>query len=299
MKKETVFSSHFSALTALFILGNSVMVLPVKGADEYSFLGYLIAIAIAFLLYFAVIPVANRLFADNKSGNLRAYKKILLTIIYLFTAVLAVLYAAETFLSFISFASTLLLKSYPKWVAVLIFLAVIAFFLLRRQEDFLKFTLLAFCFTAAVIVFFFIASVKNLNFNNIVILNIPNFKELLPQIKTYALNPVLPTLLMAVYGNIVFKKARPKDTFWGLGIGFTLLAMCILNSVLLFGAHFAAALDYPYASAVSTVTIGRLFTRLDGFSYFVYFASALAKIIVCLFITRSMLEKANKLKCKD
>ena len=59
MKKETVFSSHFSALTALFILGNGVMVLPVKGADEYSFLGYLISIAIAFLLYFAVIPVTK------------------------------------------------------------------------------------------------------------------------------------------------------------------------------------------------------------------------------------------------
>ena len=39
---------------------------------------------------------------------------------------------------------------------------------------------------------------------------------------------------------------------------------------MLFGPTFAARIEYPYTAAVSTVSVGRLFTRMDYFSYFIY-----------------------------
>ncbi len=295
MKKTAVFTTHSAALTGLFILGNGVIIFPAKNADEYTFLGYILAAAAAFLLYFCLIPLINKLYRADNTSALKTYKKILLAVFYFLTAVFSLWYGVEAFANFTAFASALLLQDFSNWVPVLIFLFTVIFFTSRRQEDFLKFTLLAFCFAAAVIIFFFIASLGNFKFDNIIILNVPKLSEIYPQFKEYFFNPLLPTLLIGIYEACVFEKVRPKATFWGLGLGFILLGMCILNSVLLFGPRLAAILDYPYASAVSTVTIGRLFTRLDGFSYFVYFAAGLTKICVCLFLVWAMLKKTNRL----
>ena len=98
-------------------------------------------------------------------------------------------------------------------------------------------------------------------FDNIIILNVPKLSEIYPQFKEYFFNPLLPTLLIGIYEACVFEKVRPKATFWGLGLGFILLGMCILNSVLLFGPRLAAILDYPYASAVTGTTLTVLRSR--------------------------------------
>lgn len=293
MKRNTVFALHSSALTALFILGNGVVIFPIKGADEYNFLGYIIAGAVAFLLYLCAIPVINRLYAPKVCNKF--YMKLIFTVIYLLTAVFALMLAVNTFMDFTLFAGDVLLHDFPLWVAVLLFLLTVLFFAFRRQEDFLKFALISFCFTAGVIIFFFIASFKRFNFDNIIILNIPDFGEIYPQIKNYIVNPLLSALLIGVYEVCVFKKVRKRNTFWGLGAGLILLGICILSSVLLFGARLSAVLDYPYASAISTVTIGRLFTRLDGFSYFVYFSACLTRITVCLYLVWTMLKRSDSL----
>ena len=294
MKQKTAFTLHTSALTALFILGNGVIIFPTKNADEFNFLGYLITAVTSFLLYLALSPVINRLYTE-KNSNINPYKKYLLAILYFFTAALTLSYAANTFANFILFANSLLLQNYPLWVAALLFLLAIVFFALRRQEDFLKFTLIAFCFAFIIIIFFFLASLKRFDFNNIIILKLPKLKVFLPQLKEYFLNPLLPLLLIAVYESCVFNKVRLKASLSGIVLGVVLLGICILNSVLLFGPRLAAMLDYPYASSVSTVTIGRLFTRLDGFSYFIYFSACLTKITVCLFLVTNLLKKTNKI----
>ena len=70
-----------------------------------------------------------------------------------------------------------------------------------------------------------------------------------------------------------------------------LLGITILNSVLLFGIEFSGVLDYPYSSAGSTVTFGNLFTRMDGFLYFVYLASCIVKCAVGIFVIKKSRNK--------
>lgn len=294
MKNENSFISHSTALASLFILGNGVIIFPLKGANQYTFLAFLVASVLAVLIYFPLIPLINRVYGE-KDKKIKPFKKTLFLIIYSVTALLALRTGATAFWDFSFFASDVLLKDYPNAIAVIIFFITALFFVSCRKEGFLKFCLLAFAVTGAVIAFFFFASLNNFDYENIVILNLPEFKEFYPQIKDYILNPVLSAFLILIYEVCSFKKALPKAIFWGFISGYTLLGLCILNSVLMFGAEFSAGLDFPYASAVSTVTIGRLFTRLDGFSYFVYFSSGIAKTVLCLRLVWEMLKRTDKL----
>ncbi len=290
--KKTIYLSHSVALYSLFILGSAVIQIPSATADEFTFTGYLVTIVIGFLLYLAVIPIANRIFAENKS---LLPSKIPSCIILLAISVAVSFLAADTFTDFTSFVHSEILPDQSPFFSVAIFAATVLFFSLRRQEDILKFALLSFSFIAIAITVFSFLTLHNYNLRNIFIFRLPTVSQLIKQSKPYLLNPVLPSLLLPVYNSLVFKKCRKKEAFIGLGFGFIILGACILSSVLLFGPHLAGTLDFPYAASVSTVTVGRLFTRMDGFSYFIYFASALIQITVCIFIVKGCIEKINKI----
>ena len=99
---------------------------------------------------------------------------------------------------------------------------------------------------------------------------------------------------MPIFLKFFFDDTRTKQGFSGVIIGACLLGMCILSPILLFGAQLSGQLDFPNSYAVSTVTVGRLFTRLDGFAYFVYFVSSVIKITVCISVVRESLKTIDK-----
>ena len=78
----------------------------------------------------------------------------------------------------------------------------------------------------------------------------------------------------------------------GVSGGCGLSALVLLNSVMLFGAELAGKFDYPYSAAISTISVGYLFSRMDGFSYFLGFACALVRIGVCITTVKSLFKKS-------
>ena len=69
------------------------------------------------------------------------------------------------------------------------------------------------------------------------------------------------------------------------------------GAAIVFGSDFAGKLKYPYASAISTVTLGNLFTRMDGFAYLIFFASVIVKITVCIKIIAFCIIKERRFRC--
>ena len=292
MKKQTVFFTHTIALYALFILGNAVITLPQSDADVFTFTGFLAATLSAFILLALFLPLTNKLLTFKESAK-GGFKKCITSLFLFSTALFSLWCAADTFKHFVRFASDIMLSKLPVFFSVLLFIFAVVYFSLRRQEDILKFSLLAFWVVIIIIAFFFIMCIGRYNLRNIFIFKLPSFKIMLSQTKPYFINPVITVIILPVYNVFVFKNKNSKAAFTGLAAGFSLLALCILSSVLLFGASLAGELDYPFVLAVSTVTIGRLFTRLDEFSYFLYFISSLTKINVCTFVTINCLKKIN------
>lgn len=295
MKQNTRFLTHTESLWALFILGNAVITAPVKNTNEFTFLGFIIASVLGVIIYFALLPFAKKLFCKKSETNVKGLLKIPLGFIYLAVAVFGVFCAADTFLDFTKFIKDTVLKDTAVFFIKAIFLGVVVFFCLKRQEDTLKFFLITFWFSLAVILFFLVAIAFKFDLKSISISKFPDFKQIYLQTKPYLLNPVIPTVLLPLYSAAVFGESRSSRSVSGCVLGYFLLGVCILKSVLLFGPALAGRLDYPYALAVSTISIGRLFARLDGFLYYIYFISSLAKITVSIFVASKSVERIKKL----
>lgn len=61
----------------------------------------------------------------------------------------------------------------------------------------------------------------------------------------------------------------------GGGVSVLFALLCLLNVVLVLGGR--TMYQYPYSTAVSTVTAGKLFARLEGFVYFMLYACEAVK----------------------
>jgi hypothetical protein len=166
MRKKTVFFTHSAAAYALYVLGNAVIVMPLSTANEFTFLGYMAACILGFAFFAVAIPLLNRVFLTDtqKSGK---FKKSIICLFYFLTALFALWCGADAFKSFTGFASRVMLNGMSPIFAVGIFFLVVLYFSFRRQEDILKFCLIAFWLVLAVVLFFFVACIARYNLRNI------------------------------------------------------------------------------------------------------------------------------------
>jgi len=265
------YSKHFIALTSLFVLGNGVITAPISNADKYNFLGFLVACVISVAVYYLclILPI-NRL-----------------TVMGIWA--LALYCIADAFITFIRFISQNLLPDTKPFLIALPLILLLLYIGFQKEEMLFKFSLVSFFAAASVVLFFFFSTAKDFNVSNIFINRLPSFNGFLVQLAPYLKSIVLPTVLLCIFARL--NNIRNSVSVWGLAVGFILFGLTILNSVLLFGIELSGVLDYPYSSAGSTVTFGNLFTRMDGFLYFVYLASTIVKCGVGIFTIKKSRER--------
>lgn len=295
MNKITFFS-HTVALSAIFILGSAVITMPIISSDQFTFLAFLLTAVLLVGVYWQFSSLLNKININNSKATF----KILYSVFILFVGIFALFCFAETFLSLIEFVSKIILFQTPKFFVVSIFAAVILFFSLKSMESILKFSLISFVLIAVVIVFFFVAQMDKYELRNIYVFKLPSFTEIITQMKPYLINPLAHGIILPIYLKLEWGKTKCKAGVFGAIIGCALLSLCLLSPILLFGATVSGELQFPFSSAVSTVTVGRLFTRLDGFAYFICFVSALIKCSVCVKVAfKGLLKIRMLLAMKD
>ena len=294
MKNKTSFLSHSVAFSALFVLGDAVIILPLKGADEYTFLGFLAASVIGFLLYLLFLPLSSALFSNTIHTD-PLFKKAFYIIFYILISLVSLFCAAKTFSNFIKFANSVILPEIPLFVITASFILAVIFFFLKGEKSILKFSLIAFAFILIAIIFFTFSTFKDFNFRNIFIFSFPKPKKLYQSSLSYIKNPLCQSFFIPIFLNFHFGKKQNLKAIGGFLCGICVLGVCLLTSLLLFGADFSGKLPFAYSSAISTVTVGRLFTRMDGFAYYIFFSCALVKISLYAFILKGSLKRINLL----
>ena len=144
-----------------------------------------------------------------------------------------------------------------------------------------KFTVIGFIAVVLLFIILIGVSFKNLSLS---LISKPRFN--LPFFETVA--KYLIIIFVASAEALIFqrkggnKKSLLKSTVLGIAIGGALLTLVIANSVLVFGEGYAAEIKFPYTSAVSTFSVGTLFTRLDGFAYFIVLTVNFLKGTLCI-----------------
>ncbi len=275
------FALHSAAISLIFVLGNFIIIFPTAKADEYTFFAFLIS-----LIILAVVFLASAFFWEKikKSDIIYKISVGLVSVFSLFAA-------AKAFRDIANFLAVIVLPRTSRFFIVSLLGAVVIYFSLKKQENTLKFSLLAGVMVLGIIAFFLIAAWGNYNERNIYIFNLPTLANGIEQIKPYVEGPVIEVVLLPLYLSLTVRNYNKKTAFSGAVIGGCILGLCILSCILLFGVETAAALDFPFSSVVSTVSVGRLFTRLDGLVYFVNFICSVIKITICLYIPIASLKK--------
>ncbi len=293
---KTAFLPHITALSAIFILGNGVINFPLTGANEFSFISFLLSAVLLAGIYSAFSFLWNKF---NVTPCSDLFLKCIYTVAILAVGIFALFSSAECFLDLTSFIAKIILPATPKFFIAVLFGWVIIYFSLKPKESLLKFSLVSIVLVTAVVLFFFIAPMDKYDLRNIFIFRLPKLEEVMVQGKPYFINPLLHSIILPVYLKLELGQSKTKQGFLGVVLGSVLLGLCILSPILLFGSNVCGSLEFPFSSAVSTVTVGRLFTRLDGFAYFVYFVCALIKITVCVRVAFMTLRKISKLIDKN
>lgn len=293
MRAEPTYNKHSASLAAIFILGDSIMVLPYATSGRYAVLGFAIAAASAFILYFAALPIARYFLIKPENGNI--FRKAVSAVLLALIAVYALSGAGQTFIRFISYAEKIVLPNNGKFFIAAIFILLTAALATRRHEVILKLSLIFLVFSIITVLLFFLLSAKDFKIENISFYAFPTFKELFKETLPFFSGVALPAVLIPSFEGLFYGRTRKTAGFAGLCIGLLLITLCLLDSLLLFGSELAARLDFPLAAAVSTVTVGSLFTRMDGVIYCLYFATALIKTAVCIKLCYFSVKKVQNL----
>ena len=281
MKEKVNYLRHIICLTALFVIGNAGIIIPFEKSDDTCLYTFIAAAAVFTVIAVILFPLIKRLYCEN-AAEYTGIKKQLTVILYVITVLLMLFTASLCFRDYTDFVSVTILPETPAFIISFIFFICISIFSIQKDSVILKFSVFAFLMSAAAVLIFFAVSLPTSKLENIILLRIPNFKNSLGQFSGQLLKIFLPIFPAIIYSALVIGKQSKKYMTTGLVSGSVIMLIMLLNSLLLFGADMASNLEYPYAAAISTVTIGDLFTRLDGFSYFLFFASCTVKITVLI-----------------
>ena len=126
-------------------------------------------------------------------------------------------------------------------------------------------------------------------------LEIPTSGAILLSLKTLLPKTVLPMIPLVAYcalsapspkGN---QNARPLAV--GVLAGFALMLLCVLQTLLTFGAPYAATLIYPYSRAVRVVSVGQYAFRPEILSYVLDYAASLIRTAICFACMRRLVSR--------
>lgn len=288
MKKINIklpFFSHTISISAFFIIGQFIITLPfINGLNGLT--GFIVSAFLGVLLCFLTMNLIPRIITSKH--------KILKNAILVFVIILSGFTLGRTFICFCNFSTDVLLENASDFVAIILFLLVCFYFSFKRQENVLKFALLSFIYTVVAIAILLFLLFPNFKLQNIDFVNDFNIEEVAKSTITHFINIFLPSFLLIFY-NYSFS-SKNKAVFLGILIAVLILTVCGLSTVLLFGSYFASSVKYPFISAVSTVSVGKLFSRLDAFFYFFYFFACLFRIVVCVFVIKFCFKRIDKCK---
>lgn len=270
MKTKT-FDLHIISAAALSVISSAVVYLP-TAKDKSPVLAMAFAILIGLPLYIFLLKLINK--ADVKNGIV---KKILGAIISIFLIYLS----AKSFHSVADYFHTAVLPKTPVYLILTTLFLLVFYAAVCGGDAVKKFTVIGFVSVAALIVILIIVSFKNLDLS---LVSKPRFN--MPFFETVAKYMVVVFVFSSEVLAFQRKGGSDKDflksTVLGVLLGGILLVIIIANSVLVFGENYSAQIKFPYSYAVSTFSIGTLFTRLDGFAYFIVLMANFLKGALCV-----------------
>ena len=268
MLKSKKLDFHTVCAAAVSVLSTAVVTLPAAN-DKSPILAIPIAFLIGLPIYIVLINLASKVKINN--DVLKKTFSLLLSAFVLYLA-------AKSFHTVADYFSLAVLPKTPILSAffILVFSAAVC-----GGDAVKQFTLLGFLSVAVLIFILAVISFKNLEVS---LISRPKFDgDFFKTVAKY-------TVIIFVFSSEILpfqkkggnSKKFLKSMVLGIGVGALILTMVVANSVLVFGENYSCEMAFPYSFAVSTFSLGTLFTRLDGFAYFIILTLNFLKCALCI-----------------
>lgn len=268
-----------AATVAAFTAANGLISAPYFPMSILPFFAAAVCAAV-------IVAVTQFLFIKITCIGNSFFKKTVYLLISI-SSVAAAVFALREYSRFI-FDDVLVRENYFVIKAILTF--CVYCLAVSKENVIYKFAFLSAVLISAVFVGLFFTSVKTFDAENIKsALVFSDFS--LKETAVYFSKMFLPSLLAAVF--ICEDQKAIKAGLLGTAWAFLLGAVVLLDCILSFSLPLASKLDYPYIDDISTVTVGSLFTRMDGFAYIAFFVCYLIKCGVCVSLCGGMLQNAG------
>ncbi|MBR4909747.1 MAG: GerAB/ArcD/ProY family transporter [Clostridia bacterium] len=279
-KRSTVL--YNVSLIAAFSLANGLIAAPFS---KDSLLPYFAALGGALCLAAVLAALLGRF----KARNINPFLTKILCVVIAAASFAAALFSLKEYCGFIY--DTVLYRSGMISIKA-IFAFCVFYFAVSGSGAVYKFSLFSAVAVSVILPLLFFMSLKTFDIKNLS--GVFSFGDtFLKDSENYFLRMFLPTLPAVGYIAVFGKKISPGGAAGGVILGAALSLIVLFDTVLSFGLPLSAKLDYPYIGDISTVTVGNLFTRMDGFAYIAFFVCHLIKCGVSIKLAALLLSKAG------
>ncbi len=287
--KQKNFPIRQLAPAALFMIGNSLIRYPWKAMEGDTIVTFLLSVAVAVLAALLIYPLLRALFG----GCLHTHPWKRLSAILVATAIggYALFCAYRSCVDYVDFAVELILPSAHGFPLALGFLVTAAWLSMLGGHRMDSFSLLSLVLVCLCVVLLFLFGIPYFQTENLIVQLPQNADALSSALPMLWRESLLPLVILAAYfARTVPKKGRLPLAL-GTAVGSGILALCVLQTLLTFGATYASSLQYPYSYAVRILSVGPYFFRLEGGAYLLDYLSCLLRTALCLATARHLLAR--------
>lgn len=274
---------------SLFFIGGTVLYAGRSG--DASLLSYLLAALLSALLLSAASPAAREIFSPPSVREAKGFlRKLSLSLFSILSVLAASALALVSAGEFSHFASDVMFLRLPTPLISLLFLVFCVFFASKGLTVAKKLSRFAFILVFAGASLLFVYSIPSMSFDSFALdPGTPTASEVIKIFVSLFLPLAIPLIFLCTESSDV--KAPLSAPLTGVALGSALILLCHVNVLLLFGKPLAESLPMPYPEAVATVTAGKLFLRLEGVFYAMYFAAASFRCGLCLALASTAVRK--------
>lgn len=274
---------HQIALVALFTLGNTLLRFPWANAQAGITVSFVLSEITAMIFGLCASFGAAWLYRKW----LRSKKRLRLAVCIFFSVsvcALAFCFAVSTSRDLLLFMERSLLPEGTGLVFAALFLAVCAWLSRAERRGMDIFALIAFFSALVAVAVLFLLGIPQfrVEYGNVELPGVAAIgASLLPIFVEFAL-PMIPLGVYLALAKPQNGGKRPwQPLVCGVLFGGGIMLFCVLQTLLTFGASYAAGLAYPYSTAVRVVSLGAYAFRPELFSYVADFLSCLVRVAVC------------------
>lgn len=265
--KSTTFKKHSVCLIAIFILGNTLLTFP-SGKDALS---GIYALGVAVLLSLPFFGIYGKLAIGKSQEFLSGRFGKALAIPLLLIAFFGTLTCSRDYALFID---TMRLPNTSLIVITGVFVALSFLLGLGTDKVLYLFSLVGLILVAFVLAMIFMLSIPNIKWEYLGYALKPDFPAAFRQGVGIFIHSFGQSLLLIFFlkGN----RGRTSHQYSGLGLGALLLGITFFNVLGVVG-NTVTQITYPYITVGEMVSVGVGYSRMEGFTYLVYFLCALIK----------------------